>query len=187
MKKGNIFVVSAPSGAGKSTICNRVLKELDNISFSVSMTTRQPRKGEKDGVDYKFISIEEFKKLIEKNEFLEYAQVHNNFYGTPISLVREKTEQGIDIILDIDVQGGMQVKKRIPECILIFIAPPSMTELEHRLRSRGTDSSEVIEVRLKNAAKELEYKDKYQYVIINDNLEQSVADFKKIILEHRKN
>ncbi|HON56184.1 MAG TPA: guanylate kinase, partial [bacterium] len=126
MRIGKVFVISAPSGAGKSTICKRVLSELDNIAFSVSMTTRKPRPGETDGVEYKFIDEQTFKKLISEGEFLEWAKVHNNFYGTPLSLVREKINQGQDIILDIDVQGGMQVKERLPESILVFIAPPSM-------------------------------------------------------------
>ncbi|MBP7653655.1 guanylate kinase [Candidatus Dependentiae bacterium] len=184
--KGNLFVISAPSGAGKSTICKKVLADLEKISFSVSMTTRKPRQGEVDGVDYKFVEVDEFKKTIEKNGFLEWAQVHNNYYGTPISLVREKTDNGIDIILDIDVQGGMQVKERAPESILIFIAPPSMEELERRLKGRQTDSEEVINVRLKNAYKEMEYKDKYDFLIINDNLEQAVEELKNIIIGSRK-
>ncbi|HPG31318.1 MAG TPA: guanylate kinase [bacterium] len=184
--KGNLLVISAPSGAGKSTICKRVLAELENISFSVSMTTRKPRTGEIDGADYKFTDVDTFKKTIEENGFLEWAQVHNNYYGTPISLVKEKTDSGTDIILDIDVQGGMQVKKRAPESILIFIAPPSMEELERRLKGRQTDTEEVINLRLKNARSEMEYKDKYDYLIVNDNLEKAVEDLKKIILAARK-
>ena len=185
-KEGKIFVISAPSGAGKSTICNRVLKELENISFSVSMTTRKPRSGEIDGVHYKFADVETFQKTIKENGFLEWAQVHNNYYGTPLSLVEEKTSKGIDIILDIDVQGGMLVKERAPHAILIFIAPPSMEELEKRLRGRGTDAAEVIDVRLKNAANEMSYKDKYDRQVINDNLETAISDLKKIILEYRE-
>ncbi len=186
LKEGKIFVISAPSGAGKSTICNRVLKEIDKISFSVSMTTRKPRTGEVDGVDYKFVDVDTFKKTIEANGFLEWAQVHNNYYGTPLSLVEEKTKQGIDIILDIDVQGGMQVKNRAPHSILIFIAPPSMEELERRLRGRGTDSTEVIDVRLKNAENEMSYKEKYEHIIINNALEKAINDLKQLIQTFRE-
>jgi guanylate kinase len=184
-KKGKIFVISAPSGAGKSTIIKRILKDLKNLKFSVSMTTRSPRPGEIDGVDYRFVNKDYFKKLIDNNELLEWAEVHNNYYGTPKKPVIEFAEQGYDVLLDIDVQGAMQVKPKLQESILIFIVPPSLEELEKRLRGRKTDNDEVIRIRLKNAEKELQYKHKYNHIIVNDELENAVSELKKVILSYK--
>ncbi len=186
MKKGKLFVLSAPSGGGKSTIVRRLLKEMENMEYSISVTTRPKRKGEINGKDYYFVSEREFKKMIENNEFLEYAVVHNHYYGTKKSIIEEKLKAGKSILLDIDVQGAINIKKLMPDAVLIFIDIPSLKELEKRLRNRGTDSEEVIKLRLENAKKELEYKNKYDYVVMNDNLEKCINEIKAIIKKELK-
>ncbi|HOL48198.1 MAG TPA: guanylate kinase [bacterium] len=184
--KGKLIVISAPSGAGKSTICDELLKRVDNIIFSISVTTRPCRTNEIDGVDYFFISEKEFKEMIEKNELLEWAKVHNNYYGTPKDFVIKNLEAGKDVLLDIDVQGAEQVRQKTNDAIFIFIMAPSLEELERRLRNRKTDSEESIQRRLANAKKELEYKDKYDYIIINDIVEKAVNEIIEIIKMNRK-
>lgn len=185
MNKGKLFVVSGPSGAGKSTVTKLVRKEL-NIPLAISATTRKARVGEINKVDYYFFSQEEFKENIKNDNFLEYANVHGNYYGTLKSEVEEKLDSGENVILEIDVQGGEQIKNSFPEACLIFFKAPNEKELEARLRGRNTDSEDVIQLRLKNSLKELEYEKKYDIVIINNTLEQAVLDLRKVILEDGK-
>ena len=180
MNKGILFVVSGPSGAGKSTVTKMVREEL-KIPLSISATTRKPRVGEVDGKDYYFLTIDEFEKKIAEEGFLEYANVHGNYYGTLKSEVEAKLENGLDVILEIDVQGGEQIKEKFPQAILIFFKAPNDEELEKRLRGRNTDSEDVIKVRLENSLKELEYEKFYDLVIINDEIINAVNNLKNII------
>lgn len=186
MKKGLLIVCSGPSGVGKGTICSRVRQDLPQINYSISVTTRSPRVGEKDGVDYFFRTAEQVKEMIANDEFLEYADVFGNYYGTPREYVLRQMDEGNDVLLEIDVQGGLQIKKRLQEAILIFIAPPSSMELEKRLRNRNTDKEEIILRRLHDAKWELSQKEKYDYVIINDTVEQAVDEFKKILQKEKE-
>ncbi len=182
-KPGKLFVVSAPSGAGKSTLCKLMLEEFPEISFSVSHTTRPPREGEVHGKDYFFIGKEAFEERIENNLWAEWARVHDNYYGTSLTFIRETLENGGSLLLDIDVQGARQITKAFPSAVTLFIMAPDLEILEKRLRSRGTDSEEAIEKRMKNAVNEIEQKDCYNHVIDNDDLEtskkQMAAIFKK--------
>ncbi|OCC15039.1 Guanylate kinase [Dissulfuribacter thermophilus] len=183
--KGEVFVVSAPSGAGKTTILKRVLKELNNVAFSVSHTTRPPRVGEVDGVDYHFVSKGEFQKLIEKGAFLEWAKVHSDLYGTSRSAVENALAQGIDVILDVDVQGARSIRSSYNGGVYVFIAPPSMEELKRRLEGRGTETEESLALRLENARRELEAMDEYDFIIVNDELDLAVSYMKAIIMSNR--
>ncbi len=180
MNKGILFVVSGPSGAGKSTVTKMVREEL-KIPLSISATTRKPRIGEVNGKDYYFLTIDEFEKKIAEEGFLEYANVHGNYYGTLKSEVESKLENGLDVILEIDVQGGEQIKQKFPQAILIFFKAPNDEELEKRLRGRNTDSEDVIKIRLENSLKELEYEKFYDLVIINDEIINAVNNLKNII------
>ena len=185
-KKGILFVVSAPSGAGKTTLCRMLLERVEGISFSVSYTTRPPRKGEVHGVDYFFVDRRTFEGMIEKGEFLEYAQVHGNLYGTSRSYVEERLSKGEDLILDIDVQGARQVFDKVREdAVGIFIFPPSFEELKKRLLSRGTDPLDVIEKRLKVAQWEMAQAGMYHYWLVNDRLEEAYRRFEAIVLAER--
>ncbi|SLM30121.1 guanylate kinase [Desulfamplus magnetovallimortis] len=179
-KRGDIFVVSAPSGAGKSTLCMKVLETFPDISFSVSHTTRPPRLGEQHGVDYYFISVDEFRERIKNNLWAEWAEVHGNYYGTSCEEIEDNLNHGRHLLLDIDVQGAEQIMRAFPEAVTIFVMPPSIEILEQRLRKRGTDSDDTIAKRLENAAGEIARKDLYQHVIVNDNLEQAQKDFLEI-------
>ena len=182
MNKGILFVVSGPSGAGKSTVTKLVREEM-KIPLAISATTRKPRVGEVNGVDYYFFTIAEFEEKIANDGFLEHANVHGNYYGTLKREIDRQLNEGKNVLLEIDVQGGEQVKKKFPEVVLIFFKAPSNEELERRLRGRGTDSEEVIAVRLKNSLKEMEYESKYDKVIINETIEGSIEQLKKIIEE----
>ncbi len=184
-EKGDLFVISAPSGAGKSTLCHRLMEETPGVAFSVSHTTRSPRKGEVDGVDYHFVSKEHFMQMVEQEEFLEWAEVHGNCYGTSRSAVTAMLENGQDVLLDIDVQGAMQVRDIFPESVLIFILPPSLQVLEHRLRNRGTDSEETIRLRMENARGELAAVREYHFLIVNDDLIRAAGDLQSIVLARR--
>lgn len=179
-KQGKLYVISGPSGTGKGTICHELLKDMYN-DFSVSMTTRTPRVGEVEGKHYFFVSKEEFEENIEKGNFLEYANVFGNMYGTPKDAVIKRLDRGHNVILDIDVQGGLQVKSSMPEAILIFILPPSMEELRKRLVGRDTDAPDVIEKRLKEAIREIKFIGEYDYYIVNDELENAISQAKAIL------
>ena len=182
MRKGKFVIISGPSGVGKGTICNVLLKELD-AWYSVSMTTRSIREGEIDGVNYYFINKDEFKKRINDGLLLEYNIYNDNYYGTPKDKVLEKLDEGIDVILEIEVNGARNIKKIFPDAILIYIAPPSMEILKERLIGRGTEDLETIEKRLKIAEDEMKQVDFYDYVIVNDNLDKAISDVKKVILK----
>jgi len=185
LKKGKLVVISGPSGIGKTTICNHLLKLLPNLEYSISFTTRSPRRGEKDGRDYFFVSREEFQRRIKDNLFLEHAQVFDNFYGTSRNWVLEKLNQGKDIMLSIDVQGAAKIKKNYPESILIFLMPPSLKVLEERLKKRATDDEREMKKRLSMAKDEMAEVAKYDYVVINDKVEDAVKEIKDIIQHER--
>jgi guanylate kinase len=186
MEKGNLFIISAPSGTGKTTILKRVISELESIVFSVSHTTRAPRIGEKEGVDYFFVEKDTFETMQKQGLFLEWAEVHANLYGTSSHAVKELTEQGKDVILDIDVQGARQVMDKVREKVFfVFIAPPSLQELEKRLANRGTESESVISTRLKNAHDEMKSLEHYDYVIVNEQVDRAVEVLKSIIIAER--
>lgn len=186
MTTGRLFVISAPSGAGKTTLLKRVMANLPGLAFSISHTTRSPRLGEQDGIDYHFVSPTRFKEMIEQDLFLEYAKVHDNYYGTSIDAIDSQLKEGRDVILDIDVQGaGILREKGEPEATHIFIAPPSIEELEKRLRGRGTESEEIIKMRLDNAATEMKAAPAYEYLLTNDDLEEAVQLLSAIIMAER--
>ena len=183
--RGKTFIIAGPSGVGKGTITKELFARQRNLYFSVSATTRPPRPGEVDGVHYHFISREEFEQWIEQDAFLEHAEYIGNFYGTPKRFVDEAMERGEDVILDIEVQGAEQVHCKRPEAIRIFIAPPSWEELEHRLVSRGTESAEKVRSRLARAREEFAFAADYDYIVINNTLENAVEELQAIILaEH---
>ena len=174
--KAKLFVVSAPSGCGKGTILAEVFKARE-VYYSVSCTTRKPREGEVDGVNYFFVDKDKFEDMIGNDEFLEYAQFASNYYGTPVKAVKESLEKGIDVVLEIETKGAFQVKKAMPEAVLLFILPPSVKELVRRLNKRGTESEEVIAERVSEAVGEIEKSYKYDYVIMNAELENAIDDF----------
>lgn len=178
--KGRLFIISAPSGAGKTTLTREVLKRFDTLSYSVSHTTRSPRAGEQSGRDYFFITLAEFEKNIAKGLWLEWARVHGNYYGTSRPFVEDCLRAGRSLLLDIDVQGARQIMASDLCPVSIFIMPPSFEELTKRLKGRGTDSSEVIEKRLLNAKTEMAQKDLYQHVIINDDLDTAINELCRI-------
>jgi guanylate kinase len=181
MYKGILVVLSGPSGAGKGTVSQALLPKMKEMFLSVSATTRMPRNGEIDGEDYLFITVSKFSGMIAGNEFLEWAKVHDNYYGTPCSPVREALKQGKDVLLEIDIQGGLQVKKKIPEAVLIFLLPPSWTELKARLNGRGSETPKEVKKRLQNAVNEIRMLSLYDYVIVNDRVEQAVDRIQAII------
>ena len=184
-ERGTLIVVSAPSGAGKSSLAERVLKRVEDLRFSISYTTREPRGTEQDGIDYYFVSEDEFQAMRERDEFLECAEVHGSLYGTHEKPVEELLSQGFDVMLDIDVQGAEQVRRRVPEAISIFIMPPSCEVLEARLRSRNLNSPADLDRRLRNAAIEVQLYDRFDYVVLNDDLDRALAQLEAIIIAER--
>lgn len=178
--KGLLLVVSAPSGCGKGTILGEILKD-DSFYYSISATTRVPREGEQDGVNYHFITKEEFEQRIAQGGMLEYAQYCGNYYGTPKKEVEQMRDAGRDVILEIEVEGAMKVRALCPDAVFLFIAPPSVEELRRRLNKRGTEAAEVIEERVSQAARELSYADRYDYIIVNGELEKAIQDFRTVV------
>lgn len=171
--QGVLLVVSGPSGAGKGTICQLLREKLPDLGYSVSVTTRQPRVGEVDGVNYFFKTVEQVKEMIAADELLEYAEVYGNYYGTPRQYVMDLLNTGKDVLLEIDIQGALQIKQRFPEGVFVFIVPPSLDELSARIYKRGTDSEDVIKRRMASAASELTYAAEYDYIIVNDIVEKA--------------
>lgn len=184
-KKGILLVLSGPSGAGKGTVCHEVRKKLDNMRYSISATTRKPRIIEREGREYFFLSKEDFEGKIKAGNFLEYAFVYDNYYGTPRDYVEEILNKGYDCILEIDPQGAMQIKEKMEDAVFIFIVPPSMEELKNRLTFRGTEEAEEIAKRFNNAEKEFENMSNYDYVIINDKVEDAVHEVESIIIAEK--
>ncbi len=180
-ERGQLIVLSGPSGVGKSTVIAELFSQRSNIYFSVSYTTRQPRVGEQDGVNYNFVSREEFERMIADDELLEYAEYVDNYYGTSIKLIREKLDAGIDVLLDIEVQGAAKVRARCPDALFIFIIPPSFEELSRRLHRRNTDSEDVIAGRLAKARQEFREIPKYDYLVINDKVANAVHEIEDIL------
>ena len=187
MRKGKTFIISGPSGVGKSTVLKALLERRKNVYFSVSATTREPRPGELDGIHYHFMDVDSFRKWIAKEQFLEYAEYVGNFYGTPKKYVDAAMNEGKDVILDIEVQGAIQVTSKRPDTVRIFIAPPSWSELERRLTERGTDTEEKIQKRLLRAKVEFQTAHTYDYFVINDTVENAVEELNAIMTaEHCK-
>lgn len=178
--KGLLLVVSAPSGCGKGTILGEILKD-DSFYYSISATTRAPREGEQDGVNYHFITKEEFEQRIAQGGMLEYAQYCGNYYGTPKKEVEQMRDAGRDVILEIEVEGAMKVRALCPDAVFLFIAPPSVEELRRRLNKRGTEAAEVIKERVSQASRELSYANRYDYIIVNGELEKAIQDFRTVV------
>ncbi len=187
MRKGNLFVISGPSGAGKGTLVEKLPQEVDDIWVSISATTRDPRDGELDGKDYFFKTKEEFMSMIDNGELLEWACYSDNYYGTPYSTIEKRVEDGFQVVLEIEVQGALLVREKLPNAILIFIEPPSLEELERRLRVRGTESEDEIRKRLKTAEVELSRKMDYDISFVNDNLETTLHELSSYINEKANN
>lgn len=182
---GELFVITGPSGVGKATVLSRLLKNIDNVYVSISATTRKPRQGEVNEKDYFFMEREEFEKLIKEGKFLEYAEYVGNYYGTPAGSVNEMLKNGKDVILEIEVQGALKVKEKCPDANMVFIIPPSFSALEFRLRSRGTESDDVIAKRLEKARSEYLMADKYDYIVINDDIDKAADEIRAIIMSSR--
>ncbi|HUO26627.1 MAG TPA: guanylate kinase [Candidatus Aquilonibacter sp.] len=185
LHKPLVFIISAPSGSGKSTLVNKLLKSEPDLDFSISYTTREPRGNEKDGKQYFFVGRPKFKQMIAADEFLEHAEVFGNYYGTPRRFLRQAEKNGHDLLLDIDVQGAEQVHRKLPEAVSIFILPPDRQTLEQRLRHRCEDSEEVIQKRLVAASREIENYNRYNYILINDRLDESSEGLKAIVHSER--
>ncbi|MDQ6787762.1 MAG: guanylate kinase [Acidobacteriota bacterium] len=184
--KGSLIIISSPSGGGKGTLIKEILQNVPNVGYSVSYTTREMRQGETDGRDYFFINVEEFNELIAKGEFLEFAEVHGNFYGTSLNQVLAETNLGRDVILEIDVQGAKSVRRKIPEAVSIFILPPSFEVLRRRLVARQTEKREELEIRLQNSFGEVKHFTKFEYIVINDEVSGAAKNLEAIILAERQ-
>ena len=185
MRKGTLYVFTGPSGAGKGTVLSRLLSEDEKLFFSISATTRAPRPGEKDGVQYYFLTKEDFEAKIAANACLEHAKYVDNYYGTLEAPVNEKLEEGYDVILEIEVQGAMQVHQKRPDAVMVFIAPPSFEELAARLRGRGTEDEEKVRKRLETAKEELKSRDRFDYVVVNDEIDRAVRELQGILAARR--
>ena len=183
--RGHLFIISAPSGAGKTTLVKAVLQQFRDVLYSISYTTRKPRADEQDGIDYHFISKQDFKKGINKGRWAEWAEVYGNYYGTSAEFIEKGLSSGCDILLDIDVQGTLQILKHYPDSVTIFILPPSMNALRKRLEMRGSDSQSVIEKRLFNAKKEMTQKKMYRHIIVNDILSEAIKELSAIFKKYR--
>ncbi len=183
--KGNLIIISSPSGGGKGTLIKEILKNVPNIGYSVSYTTRPMREGEEDGRHYFFVSQEKFKELIDAGEFLEYATVHGNFYGTLIRQITSEIALGRDIILEIDVQGAESIRRKMPEAVSIFILPPTFDVLKARLTARATEKQNDLALRLRNSFAEVQRFSEFEYVVINDSVERASVDLERIILAER--
>ena len=182
---GSLYVISAPSGAGKTSLVKALLEKTENIGVSVSHTTRAMREGEQDGVDYHFIDKATFEKMVEASAFLESAQVFDNYYGTAIANIEDKLNQGEDVILEIDWQGAEQVRRQLPYSVNVFILPPSQSALEERLRGRGQDSDEIIARRMRDAKSETSHYSEYDYLVVNDDFDNALEELRSIILARR--
>ena len=185
MSKGVLTVVSGFSGAGKGTVMKRLIQKYDDYALSISVTTRKPREGERDGIEYFFKTKEEVETMIENDEFLEYARYVDNYYGTPRFYVEEMLAKGKNVILEIEIQGAMQIKAKNPEAVLVFVTPPSFEELRNRLVGRGTETADVIDSRLRRASEEAEGMSSYDYILVNDQVEDCVDRLHQIILSER--
>lgn len=187
IKKGLLIVISGASGTGKGTVCQKLLDEMPEIFYSISATTRQPRNGEVDGKEYFFISVEQFKSWLAEGKFLEHAEVYGNFYGTPLHKIEERRNQGVDVLLEIDVQGALNVMQKCPDGVYIFLLPPSIDELCKRIKNRGTETPESLKRRIASAKNEIATAKNYQYVVVNDEVDAALAKIKAIITaEHCK-
>ncbi len=184
-ERGKLIVISGPSGAGKGTVVFKAIEGRTNVCFSTSVTTRKPRPGEVDGKEYFFVDLDRFKEMVENDELLEHAEYVANSYGTPRAYVEEKLNSGLDVILEIEVQGARQVNEKMPEAVKIFIIPPSMAELQRRLESRGTDTARAVEARLIRARQEYNEADFYDYIIVNDDAERAAAELSAILTAER--
>ena len=182
---GQPFVISAPSGTGKSTVAMAVRERVPGLGYSISHTSRKPRGNERDGVGYHFVEEKSFIRMIDEGGFVEWAKVYDNFYGTSSSCIEDLTALGLDILMDVDIQGGRNIKNRFPDSVLIFLLPPSLEELERRLRKRGTDNEAVIETRMKMAADDIKNCVWYDYIIVNDKLEKAIDETQSIIISER--
>jgi guanylate kinase len=185
VSQGNLFIISAPSGAGKTTLARGLNEALPSTAFSISHTTRPQRRNETHGVDYYFVSEREFQEMVDRDEFLEYAKVFGNWYGTSKAAVRHLIEQGKIALLDIDWQGARHVRRKMPGCRSIFILPPSLEELERRLRDRDQDSDEVIQQRMEQARDEIRHADEYEFVVVNDNFDRALQELCEIVSGER--
>ncbi len=184
-EKGKLIVISGPSGAGKSTVVFKAIEARDNVCFSTSVTTRKPRPGEVDGKEYFFVDLDRFKEMVENDELLEHAEYVANSYGTPRSYVEQKLNDGVDVILDIEVQGARQVNEKMPDAVKVFIIPPSLDELKRRLESRGTDTARAVEARLIRARQEYQEADFYDYIIVNDDADKAASELSAIMTAER--
>lgn len=180
-QKGLLVVISGPSGTGKGTVCKKLIAERENIRYSVSATTRKPREGEIDGVSYFFVSESDFLGMLEKDALIEWDKFCENYYGTPKTFVEACLEKGTDVILEITVEGALEIKQKYPECVLIFLVPPSFEELRRRIENRATECCDVIEKRLESAVNEIKYIGKYDYVILNDSVDNAVLNIEKVL------
>lgn len=185
-REGIILIISAPSGAGKTTLCHGLLQRFPNMKESISYTTRIPRAGEVPGQDYYFVSRQEFQRMVDEDAFAEWAEVHGNLYGTALATIEDARKNGVDLVLDIDCQGACRLKEQIGRCVYIFILPPSMEELRRRLENRSSDDQEVIERRIERAAEEIREARWYDYIIINDNFETAFEELAAIVVAHSR-